>query len=359
MPIHMPDRNLAEALSEDRELVVLADKLGFKEVWMGEHFTSRGEPVTSPLIFNASVIDAAPKINFGTGVLCLPQQHPVIIAGHVALLDQLSRGRVLFGIGSGGLASDWEIFDNMDHMARGRSMLESIDAILSLWGDNKKIMNDGEFWPFKIEDYIIPEIGLGEVIKPFQKPHPPIAVSLRGEKSGLAKLAGSRGWIPISGNFIPAEIIASHWPTYAEEADKHGLRVSPETWRVGRSILITESEDQANEIINNQYSVFSDYYYYLNLHLKMVQGDIDRNFDPVREREEAFLIAKEQVTIGTASKVLDQLVEFYEVVGEFGYLNVTMHDISADPDLWKSSMQVLAEEVVPHFGQHMKFSLKS
>ena len=154
MPVHKPGRNLAEALSEDRELVILADKLGFKEAWMGEHFTSRGEPVTSPLIFNASLIDAAPSINFGTGVLCLPQQHPVIIAGHVALLDQLSRGRVLFGIGSGGLASDWEVFDNMDHMARGRSMLESIDAILNLWGDKEEIKNSGEFWPFKLEDYI-------------------------------------------------------------------------------------------------------------------------------------------------------------------------------------------------------------
>ena len=115
MPIHMPSRNLAQALSEDREMVVLADKLGFEEVWMGEHFSSVGEPVTSPLIFNASLIDSAPNIKFGTGVLCLPQQHPVVIAGHVALLDQLSKGRVIFGIGSGGLASDWEIFDNLDH----------------------------------------------------------------------------------------------------------------------------------------------------------------------------------------------------------------------------------------------------
>ena len=289
----------------------------------------------------------------------MPQQHPVIIAGHVALLDQLSRGRVLFGIGSGGLASDWEVFDNMDHMARGRSMLESIDAILNLWGDNDDIENSGEFWPFKVDDYIIPEIGLGQVIKPFQNPYPPIAVSLRGEKSGLARLAGSRGWIPISGNFISAKTVATHWPTYAEEADKNDLRASPKIWRVGRSILVTESEGQANEIINDQNSVFSDYYYYLNLHLKMVQGDIDKNFDPVKEREEAFLIAKEQVTIGTPSQVLDQLIEFYEIVGEFGYLNVTAHDISADPNLWKCSMKTLANEVVPRFGQHVKSSPSS
>ncbi len=353
MPIHSPKRDLSEVLLEDRELVMLADELGFEEAWMGEHFTSTGEPVTSPLIFNASLVDAAPNIKFGTGVLCLPQQHPVVVAGHVALLDQISRGRVLFGIGSGGLASDWEVFDNLDHAARGRSMLESIDAILNLWGNNTKISNNGEFWPFEISKYIIPEIGLGEVIKPFQDPHPPIAVSLRGKNSGLARLAGGRGWIPISGNFIPAEIVATHWLTYREEAEKNGQSPSSDIWRVGRSILVTESEGQASDIINDPHSVFSDYYYYLNIHLKMAQGEIDKDFDHNVEREEAHKISRTQVTIGTEKSVLDQLVEFFDIVGHFGHLNITAHDISANPELWKSSMRVLANEIIPRFGQHM------
>ena len=136
MPIHSPGRVIADALSEDRELVILADKLGFQEAWMGEHFTSVGEPVTSPLIFNASLIDAAPNINFGTGVLCLPQQHPVVVAGHVALLDQLSKGRVLFGIGSGGLASDWEIFDNLDQMKKSAVTLKDISLDDPFTGGN-------------------------------------------------------------------------------------------------------------------------------------------------------------------------------------------------------------------------------
>ena len=354
MPIHPPNRNLAQALSEDRELVILADKLGFEEAWMGEHFTSTGEPVTSPLIFNASLIDVAPKIKFGTGVVCLPQQHPIIVAGHVALLDQLSHGRVLFGIGSGGLASDWEVFDNLDHAARGRSMMESIEAIIGLWNENTTVRNEGEFWPFKVKDFIIPEVGIGQVIRPFQQPHPPIAVSLRSPHSGLARLAGSRGWIPISGNFIPAETIATHWPTYAEEAEKYGIVANSDIWRVGRSILVTESEGQANDIINDREGVFTDYYFYLNLHLKMAKGEIGRDFNSASERSEALLIAKEQVTIGTPDQVLDKLIEFYEIVGPFGYLNVTAHDISKNPKLWVSSMRVLAKNIAPRFGQHIE-----
>ena len=106
----------------------MADRLGFAEAWMGEHFASTGEPVASPLIFNASVLEQAPNIRLGSGVISLPQQHPAVVAGHVALLDQLSGGRVILGIGSGGLSSDWEVFNNLDHTKRGRAM-ESIDVI--------------------------------------------------------------------------------------------------------------------------------------------------------------------------------------------------------------------------------------
>ena len=56
-------------------------------------------------------------------------------------------------------------------------------------------------------------------------------------------------------------------------------------------------------------------------------------------------LAKQLIVIGTAESVLDQLVDFYEIVGKFGTLMVTGHDVSDDPDLWRKSMTVLAQEV--------------
>jgi len=354
MPVHMPSRVLADALSEDRELVILADQLGFKEAWMGEHFTSLGEPIPSPLIFNATLLDAAPNIMLGTGVLCLPQQHPAVVAAHVALLDQLSRGRVIFGIGSGGLSSDWEIFGNMDHSVRGAEMIESVDAILRLWQEDPPIHHPGPKWPFKIEDHVLAEIGLGQMIRPFQSPHPEIAVSLRGPRSGLARLAGGRGWIPLSGNFIPAADVATHWPTYVDEADKFDRTANPDIWRVGRSVLITETASQAEDIINDPNGVFSDYYFYLNVHQKIAMEKFEPPLDEAQERQEAMEIAKQLVIIGTAESVLDQLVAFTDEVGPFGHLMVTGHDISADPDMWRTSMTRLAQEVAPKLSTYMK-----
>lgn len=353
MPVHLPDRNLADALAEDRELVILADKLGFREAWMGEHFTSLGEPVPSPLIFNASLLDAAPNIKLGTGVICLPQQHPAVVAAHVALLDQLSRGRVIFGIGSGGLSSDWEVFDLMDHAGRGKIMVESIDAIVRLWTEDPPLRHEGADRPFAIENHIIPEIGVGQMIRPYQSPHPEIAVSLRGPNSGLARLAGSRGWIPLSGNFIPAAHVASHWPLYREEAEAAGQLADPDIWRVGRSVLITQSRAEADDLINDPSGVFSDYYFYLNVHRKLAEGRLSQPIDEAAERREAMAMARELVILGTEQNVLDQLIAFTDEVGKFGTLMVTGHDISANPQLWFSSMAKLAEYIAPNLSQHM------
>ena len=95
--------------------VILADKLGFDIAYIGEHFSCTTEQIASPLIFFASLINQTKNIKFATGVMGLPQYHPVIVAAEVAMLDQMSKGRFVFGIGPGGLASDLEVFEHEDH----------------------------------------------------------------------------------------------------------------------------------------------------------------------------------------------------------------------------------------------------
>src|SRR5262250_3989275 len=111
MPFHHPDRDYRALLAEDQEAIVLADQLGFSEAFVGEHFSSWSERITSPLMFFATLIDRTKQIRFGTGVLNLPQAHPVSVAAHAAMFDQLCKGRFIMGIGPGGLVSDLELFD--------------------------------------------------------------------------------------------------------------------------------------------------------------------------------------------------------------------------------------------------------
>jgi alkanesulfonate monooxygenase SsuD/methylene tetrahydromethanopterin reductase-like flavin-dependent oxidoreductase (luciferase family) len=176
MPLHPPTRDYHAMLEEDLEAVVHADAVGFDDVWVGEHFSSMTEPITSPLMFLAKAIPLTKRIRLCTGVLNLPQQHPAVVAGFAAMFDHLAEGRFVMGIGPGGLPSDFELFHLTDPMARGKMTLESIDTILKIWGTEPPYRIDGEFWQILQDEWHVPEFGLGHMPKPFQKPHPPIAI---------------------------------------------------------------------------------------------------------------------------------------------------------------------------------------
>ena len=96
MPLHPPERPMHETLAEDTEKSLLADRLGFQEVWVGEHFSATSEPIASPLMFMAGLVHRT-SLNFGTGVINLPNHHPAIGSyGAGALLDGDWRGGLVF-----------------------------------------------------------------------------------------------------------------------------------------------------------------------------------------------------------------------------------------------------------------------
>ena len=191
MPFHHPDRDYGQILEEDQEAIVLADRLGFTEAFVGEHFSSWSERITSPLIFFATLIPRTTQITFGTGVINLPQMHPAAVAAHVAMFDHLCGGRFIMGIGPGGLVSDIEMFDVGQAELRPQMVIESIEAIQKLWAEDPPYEIDGRFWKIRLENNIWPEFKVGYVPRPFQKPHPPIALSLLTPNSGSANCASA------------------------------------------------------------------------------------------------------------------------------------------------------------------------
>src|SRR5690242_6387098 len=118
MPVHPLERSFTETLAEDEEKALYADRLGFDEMWLGEHFSAASEPIPSPLMFMASLVPRTSHLKFGTAVICLPSHDPVKVAAEVAQFDHMSRGRFMLGIGPGGLLSDFELFGNADRGVR-------------------------------------------------------------------------------------------------------------------------------------------------------------------------------------------------------------------------------------------------
>src|SRR5215472_3352961 len=101
MPVHPLHRDPATTLQEDREAIILADKLGFHDAFIGEHLTDKAENVTNSFIFLATLIHATRAIKLATGTSNLSQSHPTVIAAHAAMFDHLAKGRFIFGISPG------------------------------------------------------------------------------------------------------------------------------------------------------------------------------------------------------------------------------------------------------------------
>ncbi len=159
---------------------------------MGEHYSCTTEQIASPLIFFASLINQTKNIKFATGVIGLPQHHPVIVANEVAMFDHMAQGRFVFGIGPGGLASDLEVFDHEDHAVRNEMVAEHLRIVLEIWKSDPPYDIQGKYWNVQIKNAIYPELGIGSMSKPYQLPHPPIHISSMSPDSPTVALAARK-----------------------------------------------------------------------------------------------------------------------------------------------------------------------
>ncbi len=354
MPFHHPSRPYRVILEEDREAIVLADQLDYSEAFVGEHFASGSERIPSPLMFLSTVIDRTQKICFGTGVINLPQTHPLIVAAETAMFDHLCRGRFILGIGPGGLASDMEMFNLPQAEVRSQMLLESIDMVLKLWSEDPPYDLSGRFWKISLKDSIQPGFKVGWVPRPYQVPHPPIALSIVMPNSLSAKTAGERGWIPISGNFFNSRYLRGHWERYAEGREQVGQRPDPSVWRVARCVLVTETDAEAEDYLADSTNALSYYYSFFRYNFSTVRKAlfmVKPDPDMPDEAATVDVIKRAQVLAGSPSRVLDRLVALREEIGPFGTLLMTGHDWD-HPRLWRRSMELLAKDVMPRFQRH-------
>ena len=354
MPLHDPKRDYMQVLKEDREAILLAERLGFDEAWVGEHYSAATEPIPDPLQFMATLIPVTTRIKFGTSVLNLPQHHPAVVAGNCAMFDHLSGGRFIMGIGPGGLGSDFELFQTMDKN-RSEMMLEAIETIHEIWASDPPYRIEGRYWSIVIDGSCQLRLGIGPMLKPYQKPFPPLAASAMSPVSQTARLAGERGWGLISANFMPVCHAKAQWQQYCEGAAATGRRPDRADWRLARSILVTESDAEAADYLA-ALEKCSVGWYYSYLRDNLATFKLLKIFKPSES------IPDDEVTVrncidwmvmhGSPQTVLDRLVALLDEVGPFGTLLLTHKDWDR-AELHKHSMTLLAEKVMPRLRQHI------
>ncbi|MGH8916834.1 MAG: LLM class flavin-dependent oxidoreductase, partial [Actinomycetes bacterium] len=147
-PFHPSGQNPTMALERDLELVVRLDQLGYDEAWFGEHHSAGFEIIASPEVFIATAAERTRHIRLGTGVSSLPYHHPLILADRMVLLDHLTRGRVMFGVGPGALPSDAYMMGI--EPARQREMREeALEVIIELLTSDEPVNRQTDWFTLR------------------------------------------------------------------------------------------------------------------------------------------------------------------------------------------------------------------
>jgi len=347
MPLHPPGSNITQTLDDDLQQMVVLDKLGYREAWIGEHFTAEWENIPAPDLFIAKALAMTDNIILGTGVTCMPNHNPFMIAHRIAQLDQMAKGRFYWGVGSGGFPGDFAVFGFDPTTGEQRSMTrDAIDTVLKLWEDPQPGIYESKYWSFTIPETIA-EIGQRVHLRPYQKPHPPIGVAGISPKSETLIMAGERGWIPMSINIVPPVHLASHWQSVKAGAANAGRDADRSTWRIAREIYIAETTKQARaEAIKGTMGRDFEGYFLRSLpRAKML--DLMKN-DPDMPDSDVNLdyLLDEVWIVGSPDDVAEKLRRLYTQVGGFGVLLAMGHEW-APRDAWMNSMTLLSEEVMP------------
>ena len=182
-----------------------------------------------------------------------------------------------------------------------------------------------------------------------QKPHPPILATVVAPYSKGVIEMGKKGFLPISANFLLDKWVRTHWTNYIRGCEEAGRAANPEDWRVARSICV--HDDHKTALDYGKDNARSPYRYYFNqLFTKLKKANRHAAFKPERDFPDDKLtldfIVDSLVIAGDPSSVVDQLLAFREVTGDFGTLLYAGKDWE-DRSLGIRSMELMAEKVMP------------
>jgi limonene 1,2-monooxygenase len=333
-PFHEVGRNPTYALERDMQLIQWLDQLGFDEAWVGEHHSAGWEIIASPELYLAAVAERTRTIMLGTGVVSLPYHHPLMVANRIVLLDHLSRGRAMLGVGPGALVTDALMLGLEPTLQRER-MDESMSVIMRLLTNPEPLTYDGDW--FKLRDATLH-------LRPYTQPHMPVAVASAESPAGmltagkhgagvlsLGVVAGLRG--PVN---LPAQ-----WAIATEEAEKHGRTMRREDWRLVIPVHLAESRKEAFEDCRRGAARWQREYFVRTLGRKFPTDYPEAEVIDRMTDAGAWIV-------GTPDDLIAAINRFDEVTGGFGGLMVTTVEWTSREKVFKS-YELIADYVMPRF----------
>ena len=359
-----------------REQSRLAEQAGFTTVWFTEHhFAHNGfmNAPPNPILMGADVAAHCKTIRVGQAPVVLPDWHPLRVAEDVALLDNMTEGRVDFGVGRG-LNERTTIQFNLDADRRDNARCEALfreclDIVIKAWTEDP-FRYQGEFYQFPVPGWhetnqaFLPHdaryhasdgeyIGMYIHPRPYQQPHPP--VWLMSNTPRTYAQAGAEG-MNVVGMASASRRMRSCWSAYQETASAaRGRRTElGEGVAVCVMIYVAETMEEAARDVRQAANTFFDV---SNGRLWENRAAAKRAFleagEELREDERDadwydFLRARDIIWIGSADYVAETIERFRE---EMGLAHIMLLEpfpgLSYDKIL--KSMTLFGERVVPRF----------
>jgi limonene 1,2-monooxygenase len=333
-PFHPAGTNPTLALQRDLEFVEHLDRLGYDEAWIGEHHSAGSEIISSPEVFIAAAAERAKRIRFGTGVISLSYHNPLWVADRLMLLDHLTHGRTIGGMGPGSLPTDSAMIGLTP--TDTRELLETnLDIVVRLLA--------GEVVSAKTPTHELFDAQLQ--LAPYSEGGIPLAVAGVASPTG-ARLAGKHGigLLSIGATLVVEgfDALAYHWGIVEERAAAFGTTVDRRNWTLVGPMHIAETVEQARADV--RFGIESWYRYFQKVaafpQMTMPGDNIDEVIDVIN--------AAGAGVIGTPEMARAQVQRLWDQSGGFGCMLQMGHEW-ANPAATRRSAELFAAGVIPHF----------
>lgn len=334
-PFHPAGENPTLAFQRDLDLVEHLDGLGYDEVWIGEHHSAGSEIIASPEIFMAAAAERTRRIKLGTGVTSISYHNPLWVADRMVLLDHLSRGRTMLGVGPGSLPTDSAMI-GLDPIDTRELLGTNLDIIMRLLAGETVTANT------RTHQLIDAQLQL----RPYSDPRFDVAVAAVASPTG-PRLAGQHGTGLLSiGATLTQDgfdALAHHWNVVEERAAHYGQPTPDRSgWRLVGPMHIAETREQARRDV--QHGIEQWFRYFQNVaafpQMAVEGGHVDEMIDFVNEAGIG--------AIGTPEDARAQVQRLVDQSGGFGSMLLMSHEW-ANPESTRRSYELIAQHVMPHF----------
>lgn len=335
-----PEQSETAAFAEGLELVDAAEQWGMDVVWLVELHQSTRSVLSSPLTAAAAIAGRTRRIRIGPAVQVLPLGNPLRLAEEWATVDQISQGRLIFGVGRASSPRSYLAYGVPYAESRAR-FAEALAIIQRAWTE-PTLSYEGEYYRYA-NAVVSP--------RPYQQPHPPIRVAATSPETFPS--LGTQGYpIFIGGRLVNRNVLKRDLDQYRAAYHAAG---HPGEGQVYARIPIYVAETMAEAITDPEESITQSYRDQASHRARLAALGVaptgDQAADPVEGQKNVTYeqALREKIVVGTPDVVAERLRELRDDLGLAGILAELNHGRLIPRERVLRSLRLLCSDVMPRF----------